>query len=114
MRECELCLPLAVCMFVIFSSVVNVFEEAMQRVSSECPCPVARTLTCVPPISTTSTLKWEVSDILRLSRDVEDVILGTINPGLQLTTASLSAALLEVITAISSFQDLTNDFAPSS
>src|SRR5205807_8507737 len=77
-------------------------------------CPVARTLTCVPPMSTTSTFKWEASDILRLLRDFTAVILGTINPGLQLATACLSVALLDVITAIRSFQDLTNDFAPSS
>jgi len=51
---------------------------------------------------------------LHLPRNFECVILGTINPGLQLATAFLSAALLEVITAISSFQDLTNDAAPSS
>ncbi len=35
-------------------------------------------------------------------------------PGHQLATAIFSAELLELITAIKSFHDLTNDFAPSS
>jgi hypothetical protein len=50
----------------------------------------------------------------QLPPDLAGVILGTIDPGPQLAPASLSAVLLEMITSLSSFQDLTNDFAPSS
>ena len=41
-------------------------------------------------------------------------LVSYLNLLLQLATAFLSAALLDSITASSSFQDLTNDFAPSS